>query len=326
MHRRSFLTLGVPTAVAIAVSSSASGLAASTQKNSTLHPLQKGSRLRAVNAGTWLDPETDFGPLVERCEAEGWTLEVPESVKRQWRWFSGTDQQRADDLERAWNNPSLDGLIYVGAGWGGARVLEAGFRFPKRSLWTLGFSDTSSMLMAQWSAGLQGAIHGSTAGPDPQWERTVRLLKGELVSPLKGRAVRAGVVRGPLVVTNLTVATHLIGTPWFPDLRGSILVLEDVGEAPYRVDRMLTQWRSSGVLRGLAGVATGRFSWKGEVEPGDFSMDGILEERLSDLGIPLVMNLPLGHGLPNMALPLGAAATLDANQGTLKLIPDRAHE
>ena len=326
MHRRSFLTLGVPTAVAIAVSSSASGLAASTQKNSTLHSLQKGSRLRAVNAGTWLDPETDFGPLVERCEAEGWTLEVPESVKRQWRWFSGTDQQRADDLERAWNNPSLDGLIYVGAGWGGARVLEAGFRFPKRSLWTLGFSDTSSMLMAQWSAGLQGAIHGSTAGPDPQWERTVRLLKGELVAPLQGLAVRAGVARGPLVVTNLTVATHLIGTPWFPDLRGSILVLEDVGEAPYRVDRMLTQWRSSGVLRGLAGVATGRFSWKGEVEPGDFSMDGILEERLSDLGIPLVMNLPLGHGLPNMALPLGAAATLDANQGTLKLIPDRAHE
>ena len=325
MHRRSFLTLGVPTAVAIAVSSSASGLAASTQKNSTLHPLQKGSRLRAVNAGTWLDPETDFGPLVERCEAEGWTLEVPESVKRQWRWFSGTDQQRADDLERAWNNPSLDGLIYVGAGWGGARVLEAGFCFPKRSLWTLGFSDTSSMLMAQWSAGLQGAIHGSTAGPDPQWERTVRLLKGELVAPLQGRAVRAGVARGPLVVTNLTVATHLIGTPWFPDLRGSILVLEDVGEAPYRVDRMLTQWRSSGVLRGLAGVATGRFSWKGEVEPGDFSMDGILKERLSDLGIPLVMNLPLGHGLPNMALPLGATATLDANQGTLKLIPDRAH-
>ena len=149
------------------------------------------------------------------------------------------------------------------------------------------------------------------------------LLKGQPVAPLQGRSVRAGVVRGPLVVTNLTVATHLIGTPWFPDLRGSILVLEDVGEAPYRVDRMLTQWRSSGVLRGLAGVATGRFSWKGEVEPGDFSMDGILEERLSDLGIPLLMNLPLGHGLPNMALPLGATATLDANQGTLQLTPDR---
>ena len=91
---------------------------------------------------------------------------------------------------------------------------------------------------------------------------------------------------------------------------------------------MLTQWRSSGLLRGLAGVATGRFSWKGEVEPGDFSMDGILEERLSDLGIPLVMNLPLGHGLPNMAIPLGAAATLDANRGTLQLLqlnPELTH-
>ena len=325
MHRRSLLKIGVPTAVAMAIAYSAKGWASSSPTKSSLRPLKKGSRLRAVNAGTWLDPETDFGPLVERCEAESWTLEVPDSVRRQWQWFSGTDQQRVNDLERAWNNPSLDGLIYVGAGWGGARVLEAGFRFPNRSLWTLGFSDTSSMLMAQWSAGLHGAIHGSTTGPDPQWERTVRLLKGEPVAPLQGRSVRAGVAQGPLVVTNLTVATHLIGTPWLPDLRGSILVLEDVGEAPYRVDRMLTQWRSSGVLRGLAGVATGRFSWKGEVEPGDFSMDGILEERLSDLGIPLVMNLPLGHGLPNMALPLGAAAILDGHRGLLQLKHHRLH-
>ena len=260
---------------------------------------------------------------MERCEAEGWILEVPESVKRQWKWFSGTDQQRADDLERAWNNPSLDGLIYVGAGWGGARVLEAASRCPSRRPWPSACSSTRVVPVSRGCVRVPGASHGSPAGPDQQWDRPVDLLKGQPVAPLQGRSVRAGVVRGPLVVTNLTVATHLIGTPWFPDLRGSILVLEDVGEAPYRVDRMLTQWRSSGVLRGLAGVATGRFSWKGEVEPGDFSMDGILEERLSDLGIPLLMNLPLGHGLPNMALPLGATATLDANQGTLQLTPDR---
>ena len=327
MLRRSLLQAGMVSVALPALSLLSKTLAGpiKTSSNQSPSPLRRGSRLRAVNAGTWSDPDTDFSYLVERWEAEGWTLEVPESVKRQWQWFSGTDQQRVDDLERAWNNPSLDGLIYVGAGWGGARVLEAGFRFPKRPLWTLGFSDTSSMLLAQWSAGLHGAIHGSTAGPDQQWQRTVQLLKGEPVAPLQGRSVCTGLARGPLVVTNLTVATHLIGTPWFPDLRGSILVLEDVGEAPYRVDRMLTQWRSSGVLRGLAGVATGRFSWKGEVEPGDFSMDGILEERLSDLGIPLVMNLPVGHGLPNMALPLGATATLNAHQGPLQLPASRRH-
>tara|TARA_B100001093_G_C26234477_1_gene761671 strand:+ start:34 stop:426 length:393 start_codon:yes stop_codon:yes gene_type:complete len=126
--------------------------------------------------------------------------------------------------------------------------------------------------------------------------------------------------RGRLVVTNLTVATHLIGTHWFPSLEGAILVLEDVGEAPYRVDRMLTQWRSAGLFKGLAGVACGRFRWtEDDVLPGDFSMDEILEERLGDLGVPLVMDLPLGHGQPNLALPLGRKALLDASSGQLTL-------
>ena len=96
-------------------------------------------------------------------------------------------------------------------------------------------------------------------------------------------------------------------------------MLEDVGEAPYRIDRMLTQWRSSGLLEGVAGIGTGRFSWKGELEPGDFSTAEILEERLGDQGIPLVMNLPVGHGLPNQALPLGVKARLDGNDGTLSI-------
>ena len=123
------------------------------------------------------------------------------------------------------------------------------------------------------------------------------------------------------MVTNLTVATHLIGTPWFPDLKGAILVLEDIGEAPYRIDRMLTHWRSAGVLAAVAGVATGRFSWKkDDILPGDFSMEEILEERLGDLGIPLVMDLPLGHGRPNMALPLGRQARLNGSHGTLELL------
>ena len=113
---------------------------------------------------------------------------------------------------------------------------------------------------------------------------------------------------------------HLIGTPWIPSLKEAILVLEDVGEAPYRVDRMLTQWRSAGLLQQLAGVACGRFSWaEDDILPGDFTMDEILEERLGDLGIPLVLNLPLGHGRPNKALPLGAQAQLDGKHGLLSL-------
>ena len=315
LHRRSLLVAGAATALSAML---APLRAASVQ---ALPPLRPGSRLRAVNPGTWLDPDSDLSSLLRSCAAEGWTLEIPPSVKRQWRYFSGTDEDRFTDLEAAWLDPDLDGLVYVGAGWGGARVLERGWRFPRRPLWTLGFSDTSSLLLAQWTAGLPGALHGSTVPTnDAQWARTVDLLSGRPVAPLHGQGYRSGAGVGPLVVTNLTVATHLIGTSNLPDFRGCILVLEDVGEAPYRVDRMLTQWRSAGLLKDLAGVACGRFSWRGEVEPGDFSMEEVLVNRLGDLGCPLVLNLPVGHGRPNMALPLGRRARLDGRYGLLTLL------
>ena len=129
------------------------------------------------------------------------------------------------------------------------------------------------------------------------------------------------IASGPLLVANLTVASHLLGSPWIPGLDGAILILEDVGEAPYRIDRMLTQWRSAGLFDAVAAIACGRFSWKkDDILPGDFSMAEILEERLRDLGVPLVVNLPLGHGLPNLALPLGRQAQMDARSGQLSLV------
>ena len=319
-NRRSLLISGATAAMAALLPDRRRAVQASGANRPA--PLRRGSRLRAVNPGTWMDPEMDFSPLIERCAAEGWLLEIPDTVRRQWRYFSGTDQQRIAELNAAWNAPPVDGAPPVGGGWGGARLLEAGFRFPDRALWTVGFSDSSSLLLAQWAAGLPGAIHGSSSGPEERWQRTVALLSGHPVTPLQGVGRRPGQAKGPLVVTNLTVATHLIGTPWMPDLRGAILVLEDVGEAPYRVDRMLTQWRSAGLLQQLSGVACGRFSWeKDDILPGDFTMEEILEERLGDLGVPLIVDLPVGHGLPNMALPLGAEARIDGRTGHLSLIP-----
>ena len=320
IQRRSLLISGATTALGALLS----GKATASTRGSTPHlpPLRKGARLRAINPGTWIDPDTAFDALIDRCAAEDWTLEIPPSVTGQWRYFSGRDQDRADELARAWSDPSIDAVISLGRGWGSARVLEAGFQFPRRSKWSLGFSDSCSLLLAQWAAGLPGAIHGSTSGTEDQWQRTVDLLKGRPVAPLNGRGIVPGIGEGFLVVTNLTVGTHLIGTPWMPHLDGTILVLEDVGEAPYRVDRMLTQWRSAGLLDKVAGVACGRFSWmEDDILPGDFSMEEILENRLGGLGVPLVVNLPIGHGFPNQALPLGQRARLDGRHGRLALLP-----
>ena len=318
--RRTLLISGASAIASTVVTALLSPRATGTQGR--LAPLKPGARIRAVNPGTWMDPDTDLQPLIERCDAQKWHLEIPATVTRQWRYFSGTDRERISDLAAAWNDPTVDAVLTLGGGWGAARVLDAGFRFPRRPKWSLGFSDTSSLLLAQWAAGLPGGIHGSSGGTDAQWQRTVALLRGQPVAPLQGEPRRRGIARGPLVVTNLTVATHLIGTPWLPSLKGAILVLEDVGEAPYRVDRMLTQWRSAGLLEHLAGVACGRFSWaKDDILPGDFTMEEILEERLGDLGIPLVLNLPVGHGRPNQALPLGSQAQLDGQRGLLSLVP-----
>jgi muramoyltetrapeptide carboxypeptidase len=275
-----------------------------------------------VAPGTWLesaDPVLDG--LRRRCQEQGWTLLTPPELFGRWRWFSASDPSRAASLQRAWQDSAVDALFCVGGGWGSARVLEQGWNLPSSPRWCVGFSDCSALLLAQLAAGSLGGVHGWFGGEEAQWQRLAALLRGEAVPALTGRGAVAGVVQGRLVVTNLTIATSLIGTPWWPSLEGTILVLEDTGEAPYRVDRQLTQWRAAGVLKGVAGVGLGRFSWaQDDVLAGDFSMQEILLERLRPLGIPIVTDLPVGHGRPNLALPLGVPARLDGTRGELSLL------
>ena len=285
-------------------------------------PLNFGSRIAAVAPGTWLEPADPLlDRLRRRCTQQGWTLLTPTELFGRWRWFSARDASRAAALERAWQDTAVDALFCVGAGWGSARVLEHGWSPPPSPRWCVGFSDCSALLLAQLAAGSLGGIHAWFGREEAEWQRLAALLRGEAVPPLRGQGAVAGVTRGRLVVTNLTIATSLIGTPWWPNLQGSILVLEDTGEAPYRVDRQLTQWRAAGVLEGVAGIGLGRFSWsQDDVLPGDFSMEEILLERLRPLGIPIVTGLPVGHGQPNLALPLGVLARLDGTRGQLSLL------
>lgn len=285
-------------------------------------PLANGSEVMAIAPGTWWEnPGQEAEELRRRFAAAGWRLTVPAAIQGRWRWFSEPDGQRLRRLQQAMADPAVAAVVSVAGGWGSARLLERGWRPPSQPRWLVGFSDASALLLAQVAAGIGGAVHGSLGGDDAQWNRLRRLLSGAPVAPLQGQGWRSGRAVGPLVVSNLTVATSLIGTPWFPRLTGALLVLEDVGEEPYRVDRMLTQWRTSGVLQGVAGVGLGRFRWKqDDILPGDLSMEEVLRDRLGDLGVPLVGELPVGHGRPNLALPLGQLARLDGDQGSLELL------
>ena len=214
-------------------------------------------------------------------------------------------------------------------GWGSARLLER--PLPQPAGWLLGFSDVTSLLWARWARGLSGGIHGpllTTLAAEPDWsrERLRALLFGAPVEPLPGERWRGGVAEGPLLVANLTVATHLLGTPHLPNLDGAILVLEDVGEAPYRLERMLTHWRLSGAFSRLAGLAFGSFLNCDDPDRADepathrFALEQVLRERSLDLGLPLLAGLAVGHAPGNAALPIGAPARLDADRGLLELL------
>jgi muramoyltetrapeptide carboxypeptidase len=294
-------------------------------------PLQPGDRVRLAAASSALDdPEAVARLAAGRAVLESWGLELDRRPihGRSWGYLAGRDDERRDDLLGA----DRDGAALVACvrgGWGSARLLERPLALPPR--WLLGFSDVTSLLWAQLAQGHGGGLHGpllTTLAAEPTWsrERLRQLLFGEMPPALEGESWRDGVAEGPLLVANLTVATHLLGTAHLPDLAGAILVLEDVGEAPYRIDRMLTHWRLSGALGQLAGIAFGAFSdCDDEIDDTDQRpgahrrLDQVLRERTLDLGIPVLTGLPLGHRCGNAALPVGARARLDADAGQLKL-------
>ena len=306
-------------------------------------PLRRGDRVRLVAASSALD---DLERLQNGIAVlESWGLEVeahPEPLRR-WGYLAGADRERRGDLlPSAPGEPGLAPaaaaidpaslLACIRGGWGAARLLEQPLELPAG--WLLGFSDVTSLLWAQAARGLGGAIHGplvTSLASEPAWsrERLRDLLFGKPLADLEGVGWGGGTATGPLLAGNLTVATHLLGTRHLPPLQGAILILEDVGEAPYRLDRLLTHWRLCGALQQLAGIGFGRFTGcdDPEGEPGDaspdparrFTAEQVLRDRTADLGIPVVAGLPVGHEPGNAALPLGVQARLDGERGLLEI-------
>ena len=287
-------------------------------------PLQCGDRVRLVAASSALAPASHERLAAGIAVLQQWGLAVEPSaaVNRSWGYLAGSDAERAADLS-AHGSPALWACLR--GGWGAARLLErADLALPDG--WLLGFSDVTALLWAQRARGLGGGIHGpllTTLAAEPAWSQQ-RLRQGLFAEPLpalQGVGWQPGQAEGPLLAANLTVASHLLGSPHCPPLAGAILVLEDVGEAPYRLDRLLTHWRLCGALQQLAGLALGRFDDCDDPDGEGFSCEQVLRERTTDLGIPVLAGLPVGHGnAGNAALPLGAWARLDAAAGTLSVL------
>ena len=266
----------------------------------------------------------------------GWGLRpvpAPHAYARQG-YLAGGDELRAADLNAAFADPEVRGVICTRGGYGAQRVVDlidmaAVRRDPKV---VAGFSDITALQFALW----RGARLASVHGPGAAWldERTplgsAQSLHAALMTtePVTVAAVPAeetypvrvpGRATGRLLGGNLCLITASIGTPDMPDLTGAVLLVEEVQEPPYKIDRMLTQLRRCGALADLAGVAVGQFT---ECADGwDTTAVDVLTDRLGDLGVPVLGGLPIGHGVGQLTVPVGTEATLDADAGTLTVTP-----
>jgi muramoyltetrapeptide carboxypeptidase len=264
--------------------------------------------------------------------------------------LAGTDEQRVADLNAAFRDPTISAVWYTRGGYGLTRILHqldwpALATHPKL---LIGFSDVTALLLAAWQRIGLRTLHGQFVArlhllTDAARDRLRRSVFGDptvLDDEVAGTVVLAsgsepvgggqgalasgsgpattGPVAGPLVGGNLAVLASLAGTPDQLRADGCILLLEEVDEAPYRVDRLLTQLRGSGALDGVAGIAVATPVRCAAPGVRSATFDEVVRDRLGDLGVPLLTDLPLGHVDDQFALLHGATAVLDMTQGTLR--------
>lgn len=294
--------------------------------------------LRAGDAVALVSPA---GPVAEARvqaavrELTSWGLRprvYPHALDAE-HFLAGSDANRAADLNDALADPEIRAVLCNRGGYGVQRILEhldydAVRRDPKL---VVGFSDITALHAALWNRAGLVTVHGPVAAQLERGGEFASTLRHALMStePMVVQADAAeptfsvrtsGAVEGTLLGGNLSMLSTCVGTPFMPDLEGAILLIEDVGELAYRVDRLLTHLRNGGILQRVGGIAIGQFSEPGHgnnpIKPPD-----VLMERLADLGVPLLGGLPIGHGDRNLAVALGSRAILDADTGTLTVAP-----
>jgi muramoyltetrapeptide carboxypeptidase len=243
-----------------------------------------------------------------------------------YRYLAGSDSRRLADLSGALADPRLRALFCARGGYGATRLLAhlAGTP-PGDPKMLIGFSDITALHLWLQASG-RISIHGPVLTqlgrlPAATSERLFGLLESTRpAAALEAQATYVGgVAEGPLLGGNLSVFSRVLGTPFMPELEGAVLLLEDTGERPYRLDRMWTHLEIAGVFRRVRGIVLGEFV--GCEEAGaDYTSADILRELAQATGLPCAAGFPIGHGEVNEPVPLGARVRLDADARRLEFL------
>lgn len=286
-------------------------------------PLREGSRVALVAPAGPLREPSDLDRSIANVRALGWEPVVGDHVLERDGYLAGSDAHRAADLNRFARDDSIDAIWCIRGGYGVMRILELldydAWREKPKAL--IGYSDITALHAAIGQRADLVTFHGPTARGElcePTRASFVSMVGSRPDAPLHGisgfKAINAGRAAGRLVGGNLALVAALVGTPFAWNLDDAILVLEDVSESVYRIDRMLTQLWLSGGLKRVAGLVFGQFT---EI-PDDASnaerpLERLIHEFAERCGVPALVNFPLGHVDHNVTLPLGATARLTPN-------------
>jgi len=294
---------------------------------------------RALRRGDGIAVLTPAGPArqsgviqttVPAIEALGFVVVLSPWIADSWKYLAGSDEARLSELHWAYSEPDIDGILCLRGGYGSLRILpQLDWAILKQHPKVfIGMSDITA---------LQLAIHAKTdlvtfAGPMPalnKFGKFTSFSTSSLLSAITGTGVvpwmihegpgdpdpvvlSGGTASGTLLGGNLNTIVSMIGTPFEVSFDGAIMILEEINEAPYRVDRMVTQLLLGGHLDNVCGIALGRFH--GCYEKSENEIVDVLEERLSPLNIPILYGLALGHQPDVMTWPQGCVGILDCSQ------------
>ncbi|WP_304516904.1 S66 peptidase family protein [Cecembia rubra] len=303
--------------------------------------IQKGDKIGIVSPSAATADRIQFEFAKETMEALGFEVQLGENLKNRRGHLAGTDEERANDINRMFENREIKAIICIRGGSGAARILplldyQSIKKNPKP---LLGYSDITA---------LHNAIHTKTGlitfhGPNGSgsWNSfNVRqfenlFFKKELVlfenEQIKGddlivkqnriQTIRPGKVSGKILGGNLTVLTALSGTPYLPDFKDAILFVEDIGEDPYKIDRMMSTLMLNGTLSKIKGFIFGQCS---DCNPsggyGSLTLDDILEDYILPLNIPAYKGAMIGHVPKQFIIPVGSQVEMDASIGRFKLL------
>jgi muramoyltetrapeptide carboxypeptidase len=331
--------------LALATLLAATPLSAAQKTNSSA---RKPRRLRAGDTVGLIEPASasneafDLTLVEEAISALGLKPKRAAHLLGRYGYLSGTDTDRANDVNMMFADKEVQAIFAVRGGWGCARLLpyldyDIIHANPKL---LIGYSDITALHMAIAAKCDFVTVHGPNAnsswgahsvasfkqivfdGAAPVFQNPTAREDRLVQRKYRTQTIRSGVARGRLLGGNLTVLTALVGTPYLPRFDGAILFLEDVDEAEYRIDRMLTQLGLAGVLKNVAGVVFGQCTDCKDDDRGfgGFTLSNILEQHIAPLGIPAYQGAFIGHLPDQFSIPLGVQAEINASAGTLRLL------